>query len=310
MKIVVHEGFDGRTVKDLLMHMGLSRATVTRLKKLPDGITLNGNHVTVRGVLKKDDIINLRTEDTASDENEYLIPEKMNIDIIYEDEDVIAVNKPPHMPTHTSMGHPTGTLANGVAYYFSTKGIPFVFRAINRLDRDTSGVVLLAKNRISAAKLGGLLKSGKIKKRYFAVLNGKLKVPAGIISKPIRRKPGSVMLREICSGEDIGAKLAVTEYKTVGIGDGLSAVEAKPITGRTHQLRVHFGGEGAPIVGDGLYGTADKNPTEYDRIMDRQALHALSLDIDFSDKVLSLYAPIPEDMARLTEDMDISEFNK
>ncbi len=307
MKIEISEDFDGRTVKDLLYHKSISRGTITRLKKIPNGITLNGKHITVRGVLKRGDVLNLMTDDLPADENEYLIPQKTELDIIYEDEDILAVNKPPNMPTHTSLGHPTDTLANGVAYYFSSRGIPFVFRAVNRLDRDTSGVVLLAKNRISAARLTSLLQAGKIQKRYLAALNGRLFPSDGKITESIRRKPDSIMLREVCLVAAEGAKSALTEYKTLWAGDGLSVVSAEPITGRTHQLRVHFASKGCPIVGDGLYGGREDSPTEYDKLMGRQALHALSLTVDFGEKLLSLTAPVPKDMTWIFEYTDISE---
>lgn len=307
MEFLIDEEFDGLTVRDLLYRRGLSRGAITRLKKLESGITVNGERVTVRRVLAKGDILRLTTEDLREDENGHLIPEEMALDILFEDDDILALNKPPNMPTHISLGHPTGTLANGVFYYFSSRGIPFVFRAINRLDRDTSGVVLIAKNRTSAARLSGLLQSGKIRKKYIAVLNGQLSPELGEITAPIRRKPDSIMLREICENTHEGGKTALTVYRVLGRGKGITVAEAEPITGRTHQLRVHFASVGCPIVGDSLYGSAETSPTWADRQISRQALHAVSLTVDFGDRVLELRAPLCHDMALLTRDINLSE---
>ncbi len=307
MEYLIDEGFDGKTVKDLLRQSGISHGAVTRLKRLERGITVNGERVTVRKVLQKGDILRLMTDDLQSDENAHLIPEEMELDILYEDGDIIAINKPPFMPAHISLGHQSGTLANGVAYYFSSRGIPFVFRAVNRLDRDTSGVILIAKNKISAARFSKLLQSGKIKKKYIAVLNGELSSAVGEIRKPIRRKPDSIMLREVCEASDHGAKSALTVYTVLGVGGDVTLVEAEPITGRTHQLRVHFASEGCPIVGDGFYGSAESTPTWADKAISRQALHAASLEIDFGDRALKITAPLWEDMSALVKHINSSE---
>ncbi len=307
MEFLISEDFDGKTVRDLLYQNGISRGAVTRLKKIENGITVNGERVTVRKVLAKGDLLRLMTEDLLEDENGHLVPEAMELDIIYEDDDIIAINKPPRMPTHISLGHPTGTLANGVAHYFASRGIPFVFRAVNRLDRDTSGVVLIAKNRLSAARLSGLLQVGRIRKKYIAVLNGEILSESGEITASIRRKPDSIMLREVCEPSAEGGKTALTVYRVLGRGNGITVVEAEPITGRTHQLRVHFASVGCPIVGDSFYGSAETAPTWADEGISRQALHAASLTIDFGDRALRLTAPLYEDMAALVCDINLSE---
>ncbi|MBQ8552495.1 MAG: RluA family pseudouridine synthase [Clostridia bacterium] len=299
MDITIGCDFAGLTVKDWLYKNGISRGLITQLKKREDGITVNGEHVTVRRVLAVGDILSISADDRAEDENELLVPTKMSLDIIYEDDDMIAVNKPPDMATHPSLGHFDDTLANGLAYYFGSRGIPFVFRAINRLDRDTSGAVLIAKNRISAAHLTALMQSGKIRKTYVAILSGRISPESGTVTAAIRRREASIMLRETCEDGADGAKSAVTEYKTLFASDNASIVQAEPITGRTHQLRVHFAYLGCPIVGDGFYGSAETVPTEYDRLMTRQALHAAALEIDFGDRVLRISAELPYDMEKL-----------
>ena len=301
MNITVTKALDGMTVKDWLYKNGISRGLITHLKKLECGITVNGEHATVRRVLYEGDVLSLAIDDRHDDENDNLVPTEMPLDIIYEDDDMVAVNKPPNMPTHPSIGHFDDTLANGLAYYFSSRGIPFVFRAVNRLDRDTSGIVLIAKNRISAARLGELMKSGAIKKSYVAVLNGVLTPSSGQINAPIRRREASIILREVCGEDAPDAKSALTAYETLAASNGISIVRAEPITGRTHQLRVHFAHMGAPIVGDGMYGTAETSPTKYDREMSRHALHAYALEIDFGDRCLKLSANLPNDMCRLCD---------
>ncbi len=299
MDITVTKELDGITVKEWLYQNGISRGLITHLKKLDDGITVNGEHATVRRILHGGDVLSLRTDDRAEDENESLVPTKMPLDIIYEDDNMIAVNKPSDMATHPSIGHFDDTLANGLAYYFASQSKPFVFRAINRLDRDTSGIVLVAKNRISAARLGELMKSGRIKKIYIAVLNGILAPSVGQINAPIRRREASIILREVCSGTEPDTKSALTAYKTLAVCSDASIVRAEPITGRTHQLRVHFAHMGAPIAGDGMYGTAETTPTKYDSMMLRHALHASELTMNLGGRRLTLHADLPYDMRLL-----------
>ncbi|MBQ8249625.1 MAG: RluA family pseudouridine synthase [Clostridia bacterium] len=299
MQIRIDASLAGLTVKELLLKYGISHSLAARLKRLDDGITVNGEHVTVRRILSEGDLLTLATEDLPQDENESLIPHEMPLDIIFEDDDLIAVNKPPDMATHPSIGHFEDTLANGLAYYFAAQGKPFVFRAVNRLDRDTSGVVLVAKSRLSAARLSGLMREGRIRKTYIAVLNGKLPDENGRIETCIRRKNASIILREVCEESADGAKHAITVYETLFSSDNASVVRAEPITGRTHQLRVHFSHLGAPIVGDAFYGTAEDMPTMLDSAVSRQALHAASLKIDFGDRLLELEADLPLDMVRL-----------
>ncbi len=298
MQITVDSRFDGRTVKDWLYQNGISRTLITRLKKREDGIRLNGCHATVRAILHTGDTLTLADDDRAEDENEFLTPTPMPLDILYEDEDCMALNKPAGMPTHPSHDHRTDTLANGLCALFADRGIPFVFRAVNRLDRDTSGVVLIAKSQASAARLSALMKAGQIQKTYLAVLNGCPDPPAGRIDAPIRRKPYSTMLREVCAPKD--GQDALTEYRTAAASPLGAIVLAEPITGRTHQLRVHFAHIGCPIAGDGLYGSAESDPTIPDRAISRQALHALSLKIGER----TIRAPLPADILAAARTID------
>ena len=299
MQIRIDGALAGLTVKELLLKNGISRGLTTHLKHLDNGITVNGERVTVRRILEEGDLLSLATDDLPQDENEFLVPTEMPLDVIFEDDDFIAVNKPPDMATHPSIGHFEDTLANGLAYYFAKQGKPFVFRAVNRLDRDTSGVVLVAKNRLSAARLSVLMREGRIRKTYIAVLNGRLPQNSGTIETAIRRKGASIILREVCDDSADGAKHALTVYETLFSCETATVVRAEPITGRTHQLRVHFSHFGAPIVGDAFYGSAETLPTVLDLAISRQALHAASLKIDFGERVLTLDTALPPDIERL-----------
>ncbi len=291
---------NGLTVKDFLYRHGFSRVLITRLKASERGILVNDTRVTVRFQLRVGDVLDLAVDDSPESVNELLVPRELPLDILYEDDSVIAVNKPPEMPTHPSHGHFDDTLANALAFYFAQKNVPFVFRAVNRLDRNTSGVVLCAKNSLAAAEYSRLMQDGKIRKAYTAVLNGRLE-QSGEINAPIKRLHESIILRGVCDIDDEGAKAALTRYETVETIGAYSVVKAEPVTGRTHQLRVHFASQNAPIVGDGLYGTKEKNPTEADKIITRHALHADELIITKQNETITIKAKLPDDMRNLID---------
>ena len=287
--------FIGISIKEILIdELGFSKRAITALKARPDGILLNGKHATVRAKVNEGDVLIINCEDMGSNE-EKLVPSSTLPDIIYEDEHIVAVNKPPFMPTHQSQGHFYDTLANSLAYYYSKEGRPFVFRSVNRLDRNTSGVVLVAKSRIAAAKLSEEMKRDGIKKSYIAILDGTLEQNLGTIETYIRRAQKSIILREVC-GECEDGKIAITNYRVLARANGLTLVEAEPRTGRTHQLRVHFSHLGAPILGDDLYGSASP-------LIERHALHARKLNFVHPDsrKVISIQADLPSDMREIIE---------
>ena len=240
----------GKTVKYVLQnYLCLSSSIITQLKKEENGIMLCGQRVFVDKQVCEGDELVITVSDRRSDIPESTIP----FDIIYEDEDIIAINKPRNMPTHPSQNHYEDTLANGLMHYY--KGKNFTFRAITRLDRDTSGVVLIAKNHVSAAILGEDMKQGKIAKEYAAVVCGVPNPPCGQIDAPIKRLYESVILR--CVSPD--GKSAITDYETISSSGAFSLVQLLPRTGRTHQLRVHLSHIGTPIYGDDLYGAIQKD---------------------------------------------------
>lgn len=292
MIYIIKSEENGKTVKEILrLSIGLSMAHIKHLKFLDDGIVLNGKKVTVRKVVSEGDVLELAVEDR--DDGHRLTPTDIPVDMIFEDECMAVPNKPPFMPTHPSHLHHGDTLADALAFRYKSQGATFVFRPINRLDRNTSGLTLIARDRISAAKLTKAMQDGRIKKRYVALLEGEIPAYDGIIETYIKRTAESIIVRTNCA-ENQGGDYALTRYKCITKANGYSLVLASPITGRTHQLRVHFSGLGCPIIGDDIYGKADEK-------IGRHALHAISLSLPHpkSNEELSLRAPLPHDMKNL-----------
>lgn len=299
MDITVDSRISGKTIREFCrVEMGFSSAILKKLKFSEGGILVNGSFVTVRYVLREGDILSLALEDTELDTSPYIIPINIPIETVYRDEALTVVNKPPNMPAHPSHGHREDTVANALAYQNRDK--PYVFRPVNRLDRDTSGVMLVANSRLSAYSLYKSMIEGHIRKTYIAVLKGHLRDSEGVIESYMKRCDDSIVKREECEAE-LG-KYARTEYKVIMESEEYTAVCAHPITGRTHQLRVHFASRNAPIAGDTLYG--GDSP-----LISRQALHAATLEIARENgEVLRVKAPLPDDMTRLcTEVFEITK---
>lgn len=274
----------GKPVKSILTGMGLSTTIIRRLKRSDDGIMLNGRKAYTNATVHEGDELVITICDEPS---ETIVPKDIPLDILYEDEDIIAVNKPRDMPTHPSMKHYEDSLANAVMYYFRNEN--FTFRVVTRLDRDTSGVVLIAKNHPTAQKLNDDIKNQKVKKEYIAVVNGVPAPPRGRICVPIRRLEKSVILR--CVAAD--GKEAITDYTTEKKMNGLSLVRLYPLTGRTHQLRVHLSYIGVPIYGDDLYGAP--------QVGEKTRLHCAKISFTHpaSGEKIVIEAPTPNDMEKL-----------
>lgn len=293
MDFLVSDEADGCLLRDFIkQNIRLSGKMLKYLKYQNDGILVNGTRCTVRRQLRTGDVVTLALTDNESTDE--LLPVDLPLEILYEDNDLVAPSKPPNMPTHPSHNHHDDTLANALAFRYQQMSVPFVFRPINRLDRDTSGVLLIARNKLSAGILSRDLQSGQIQKTYLAVLEGELSTESGIIDRPLHRTAESIIVREICSPDTPDAEQAVTEYRVLARGGGCTLAEAKPITGRTHQLRVHFASLGHPICGDVLYGV------DNGRIA-RQALHARQTSFlhPTTRERITLTAPIPLDMQEL-----------
>ena len=279
--LTVPEAFAGREIKYILRtHFGFSSRLITSLKE-GNGITLNGKKEFVNKTVKKGDILKITLFDKAS---ENITPENIPIDILFEDEDLLIINKPPKMPTHTSVYHTEGTVANAVLYYFKDR--PFTFRAPSRLDRDTSGVLIIAKNAWSGDCIARAIKNGHFEKEYAAVCVGTLKNKKGIVSAPIKREKEGIIKRIIAPD----GKAAETEYEVLEELNGLSLVKLRPKTGRTHQIRLHLAYLGAPIYADFLYGT--------DVDGERIRLHCKTVRFPHpvTKEIMEITAPRPADM--------------
>ena len=222
MEYVVEKEYDGKTVKDIVRRpLGISAAALKHLKFLERGILLNGERVTVRATVHEGDLLALSTEDEESGKD--LTPADLPLRIAYEDECLAVPDKPADMPTHPSRDHYTDTVANALAFRYKDLGIPFVFRPINRLDRNTSGLLLIARDRICANTLSEAMRQRRIEKQYVAVLDGIPPDPEGVIDTYIRRTAESIIVRENCA-EGEGGDRAVTEYRVILSENGHSIV--------------------------------------------------------------------------------------
>ena len=229
--------------------------------------------------------------------SEKIPPVELPLDIIYEDEDLMVINKPAGMPIHPSMNNYYNSLANGLAYYFAQQNCPFVFRCINRLDRDTSGLTIIAKHYVSAGMLSTMIAnktSSGITREYLAIVKGSVLPSEGTIAAPLGRKEGSIIER--CVDFEKGES-AVTHYRVLDEKNGHSLVSLILETGRTHQIRIHMKYLGYPLIGDYLY-----NP-DMEQIQ-RQALHAWKLSFvhPITGEKMQFTAPLPEDMAKVAGD--------
>lgn len=264
---------DGRRIKDFLRGFGVSASLLIKLKNTRGGILLCGEHARAIDTLKAGDTLCISIPETKGKPAAADIP----LDILYEDEDLAAVNKPPDMPVHESRNHRGDALSNAFAFHLKADA---AFRAVYRLDKDTSGIVLLAKNQLAASKL-----AGRVKKDYYAIVSGRMDT-AGEIKLPIRRERDSIIKR--CTAPD--GETAVTKYEVISALEASTLLKINLETGRTHQIRVHFSAIGHPLLGDGLYG-GDMQKIK------RQALHCK--DIYFTHPVtgqaIHITCPFPKD---------------
>ena len=295
MDILIDESLAGQCVRRVLqVELKLSTKMIKSLKYRPLGISVDGKAVTVRHILNLGECLSLAIEDEES--SPALTPVDLPLDILYEDEDIVVPAKPADMPTHPSHDHYTDTVANALAFRYAKEGIPFVFRPINRLDRNTSGLLLISRNKRAAGRMTQAMQKGEIQKTYLAVCTGEMKEQTGVIDAPLHRTKESIIVREVCAPDTPDADAAYTEYRVLAVENGYSLVLVRPLTGRTHQIRVHFAYTGHPLVGDDLYGT----PTP---LIDRHALHAyqLSFPHPMTEEKMTLSAPLCADMLALIE---------
>ena len=253
-------------------------------------ILLNGTFVDTRNIAHLGDIVTIDL--SYPEDNSNIVSKKMDLQIIYEDKHLLAINKPAGIPVHPSILHFEDSLANGVKYYFDRIDLKKKIRAINRIDLNTSGLVLFAKNEYIQECLINQMKKTSFNKTYLAIVHGHIKEKRGIINAPIGRNENSIIERCVLSeGQN-----AITHYEVLQEFDKYSLVKCILETGRTHQIRVHMAYIGNPLIGDTLY-----NPHEKLEIIKRQALHSYKMEFihPISKKVISLEAELPEDMKKI-----------
>ena len=290
----VEDVVEGTKLREYLKReMGISTRLI-RSASIQKRIFINNEVVKMNRVIKNGEIIKIVLE---KEESQNIAPEKIDIDIVYEDEDILVVNKKPFMVVHPTKTYQSGTLANGVINYFMESNQNCIVRLVSRLDMNTSGLIIIAKNQFSHGMLSKAMSENKVEKRYLAIVHGIFKEKQGTIDKPIYRPEGIENgTRRVV---DERGQRSITHYKVVEEFSDSSLVECKLETGRTHQIRVHLSYLGHPIYGDVLYGDGDNEGD----LIERQALHAYGLDFKSprTEKELSLRADLPDDMKGLID---------
>lgn len=263
-------------------------------KAVRDGrVFVNEEKVIKKHKLSQDDLIEIYMQE---DEHQNIEPEDMNIEIVYEDNDIIVINKRPGIVVHPTKGHPTGTLSNGILYHFKKNGEKSIVRLVSRLDRDTSGLIIIAKNQFSHMRLASDMSKDSFRKIYIAVVHGSMKEKEKRINLPIYKEEESESIKRIV---DERGQESITTYKVLEELSKGSVVRLELETGRTHQIRVHMSHLGHPLYGDSLYGKGEEEK-EY---IERQALHAYKLEFPHprTGDILKLQCSLPDDIKNLIE---------
>ena len=295
MELGIDAARAGKTIREVLQReLGYSSNMIKKLKFSEGGILVNGEFRTVRYVLCEGDVLSLKVEDSAADVSPYTIAVELPLEVIYEDEWLTVVNKPADMPAHPSLGHQKDTVSNALAWRYRDK--PYVFRPVNRLDRDTSGCMLTANTRDASYKMYTCMTTGQITKTYLAVLDGVPAEKSGRLTSWMHRGGDSIIKREETTPDAPDAKIALTDYAVLWENGRHAVVMASPVTGRTHQIRVQFAGIGCPVTGDDLYGTASPH-------IGRHALHSYVTCCPHpaDGRELILTAPLHPDMLALLD---------
>lgn len=269
----------GKMLRDFLKEQNISRAALTDIKFHGGNIFVNDQEVNVRYILQENDQLEIQFPPEVISSS--LMGEKIPLNIVYEDEFVLIVNKPANMNSIPSREHPKGSLANALVGYFQEIGLEATVHIVTRLDRNTTGLVLIAKHRHIHHLFSKQQKTNQVKRKYIAFVEGKLDESRGMINEPIGRKTDSIIEREVRTD----GQYALTHYRVIQTLPPFTMVELELGTGRTHQIRVHMSYIGHPLVGDDLYGG------KLD-LMNRQALHC---------KQLSFYHPILHKRMEFTE---------
>ena len=280
------------TIQEFLKNKKFSSQNLTELKKMPNSVLINGEWKYLTTRLNHHDTLTIHIQENSG--SSHILPFPLPFPILYEDEDIAVINKPADMPIHPSQNNYTNTLANAALYHYEVlQNQPFTYRCINRLDRDTTGLTILAKHMYSANILASQMQRGEIKRFYLALVKGIFPSSYGKVTLPIGRKPGSTIERMV---DTQNGEKSITYFYRLQTFSDYSLIALRLKTGRTHQIRVHMSHLGYPLLGDTLY-----NSKENKTLIQRQALHAARIIFPHpvSGKIVKIDAPLPQDMKYL-----------
>lgn len=280
----IEEKYDGKQVFDFLRNKAkVSARLIPKLKHDPEGIMINGVHARTIDLLKTGDVLSITVPADKEEKVKAVAPLNYKLKVLYEDDDILIIDKPAGLPLHPSHNHQGDTVANAVAYHLESQGKSAVFRSIGRLDRGTSGIIVCALNRFIAGVL-----NGKIYKEYMAVCEG-IYEGEGVIDRPIYRPDPIKTYRTV----DERGEVAITNWKAISHHNGCTLLRIHLLTGRTHQIRVHFSSLGTPLVGDTMYGTPRND-------ISRQALHCCYCRFThpITKELIEIESELPEDIAQ------------
>jgi 23S rRNA pseudouridine1911/1915/1917 synthase len=280
------DGMELRTI--LQRRLFISRKLLSRLKLTEQGITVNGERRYINYKVQAGDHVEVRMEEETSED---ILPQDIPVDVIYEDDHLLIVNKPAGLIVHPTTGHWANTLANGIVHMWQERGLRIRFRPIHRLDKETSGVLAVAKNPYIHQNVSEQMKAGAVDKEYMALVHGRVELESGTVDAPIDRNPESPHYRIVTPT----GYPSVTHYRVVERLPGATLLSIRLETGRTHQIRVHMSSMGHPLLGDGMYG----NPLlEVGLPLERQALHAhiLAFEHPVTKVRMTFTASLPADL--------------
>lgn len=296
LTVIATQEDEGKTVRDVLERaFGVSSKLLAAARTTEYGLTINEERVYISAPVQAGEVVRLRQLREQSDD---ILPQSMPLSIIYEDDYILVVNKPAGIIVHPTHGHYTNTLANGVVAYWQQKNEQFRFRPIHRLDEETSGLVVIAKNAYIHHQLSEQMQQGKVEKHYIALVYGQPQPSQRMIDAPIDRDQHNPHMR-IVTPTGYPSQTIYTVQQTFPWNDSqiVSAVQLKLLTGRTHQIRVHMHSIGHPLIGDKLYRDDHKVIAELEASIARHALHAQQFGLihPMTKQFMQWQAPLPQD---------------